>query len=256
MGLVQRTVAVDGIELIAKYVGTLFAVVNRLAAAANAAAGAGHNFHEVIMNLACFELVEQLACITQAAYRAGTQCCAAEGEFAYLAAFCAANVGEGIFRSFLAFDYMVGGTQCCFHNAAAGTEDNCGAGALAQRIIKGQFTQHCRVDVLGTQQADKLACGEYDIYIMGTAAAHREESGLAFFGNAGHDGNRADFLRLQALLLCKIRFCQRTENLLRRFGGGKVRHEVRMSFVDIAYPAGAAGGEHRPTVVLRILQVL
>ena len=40
VGLVQRTVAVDGIELIAKYVGTLFAVMNRLAAAANAAARA------------------------------------------------------------------------------------------------------------------------------------------------------------------------------------------------------------------------
>ena len=110
--------------------------------------------------------------------------------------------------------------------------------------------------MLGTQQADKLAGGEYDIYIMGTAAAHREEGSFAFFGNAGHDGNRADFLRLQALLLCKIGFCQRTENLLRRFGGGKVRHKVRVSFVDIAYPAGAAGGEHRPAMVLRILQML
>ena len=208
------------------------------------------------MNLACFQLVKQLACITQTAYRAGTQSCASEGEFTYLAAFCAADVGEGIFGSFLAFDYMVGSTQCCFHYAAAGTEDNSCAGALAQRIIKGLFVQHCRVDVLGTQQADKLARGEYNIYIMGAAAAHREESGLAFFGNAGHDGNRADFLRLQALLLCKIGFCQRTENLLRRFGGRKVRHEVRMSFVYIAYPAGAAGGEHRPAVVLRLLQML
>ena len=29
VGLVQRTVAVDGIELIAKYVGTLFPVLNK-----------------------------------------------------------------------------------------------------------------------------------------------------------------------------------------------------------------------------------
>ena len=62
VGLAHRTVAVDGIELIAQYIGTLFAVMNRLTAAANAAAGAGHNFHEVIMNLACLQLVEQLAC--------------------------------------------------------------------------------------------------------------------------------------------------------------------------------------------------
>ena len=41
VGLVQRTVAVDGIELIAQYIGTLFTVMNRLTAAANAAAGAG-----------------------------------------------------------------------------------------------------------------------------------------------------------------------------------------------------------------------
>ena len=110
--------------------------------------------------------------------------------------------------------------------------------------------------MLSTQQADKLAGGEHDVYIMSAAAAHREERCFTFLGNTGHDGDRADFLRLEAFLLCKEGFGQRTKNLLRRFRGRKVRYEVRIFFVHIAYPARAAGGEHRPAVVLRISKML
>ena len=49
-------------------------------------------------------------------------------------------------------------------------------------------------------------------------------------------------------MLSKVSFSQSTKDLLGRFGTGKVGQESRIFFAYIAYPARAAGSEHRPNV--------
>ena len=110
--------------------------------------------------------------------------------------------------------------------------------------------------MLGLKQTHELAGSQNDVDIVGAAATHGEQGSLAFLGNAGHYGNRADLLGLQALLLGEVGFQNSAKNLLGRFSGGQVGHERRVFFGHIADPAGAAGGEHGPTIAFRVLQAL
>ena len=67
---------VKGIETLTARFGSLFIIDgNRLATAAAAAAGAGHHFHEVIMDFSCFDGFQQVPRVAKTAYNA--QCTSA-----------------------------------------------------------------------------------------------------------------------------------------------------------------------------------
>ena len=60
MGLTERTLFVQTIQLFATTASQLLTVMNRLTAAANAAAGTGHNLYEVIMYLAGTNILHKI----------------------------------------------------------------------------------------------------------------------------------------------------------------------------------------------------
>ena len=71
VGLTQLALVIQLVQLLAQHAGTFLAVMNGLAAAAHAAAGAGHDFYEVIMHLAGLQILDEAASITKAADGAG-----------------------------------------------------------------------------------------------------------------------------------------------------------------------------------------
>ena len=58
---------IHGVELGASLFSQLFSVVNRLSAASGAAAGTGHDLHEIVAHIAFLKGVYQLSGIAQAA---------------------------------------------------------------------------------------------------------------------------------------------------------------------------------------------
>ena len=71
VGLAELALVIQLVQLLAQHAGTLLAVMNGLATAAHAAAGAGHDFYEVIMHLAGLQILDEAASITKAADGAG-----------------------------------------------------------------------------------------------------------------------------------------------------------------------------------------
>ena len=57
MGVAQFCFCVQRIELSASRKRQLLAVMDRLSAAADTAAGAGHDFHEIVVDLAALDLL-------------------------------------------------------------------------------------------------------------------------------------------------------------------------------------------------------
>ena len=71
VGLTQLALIIQLVQLLTQHAGTFLAVMNGLAAATHAAAGAGHDFYEIIMHLAGLQILDETASITKAAYGAG-----------------------------------------------------------------------------------------------------------------------------------------------------------------------------------------
>ena len=103
-------------------------------------------------------------------------------------------------------------------------------------------------------KASKFASSEYDVNVRYATATHGEQCSFALFRYARHNGDGANIFSIDAFLLSKVSFGQRTEDLLRRLSAGKIRYECRIFFAYIAYPARAAGGEHRPCVFVAFSQ--
>ena len=103
-------------------------------------------------------------------------------------------------------------------------------------------------------QACQFASGEDDVNVRYATATHGEQCCFALFRYAGHNGDGADVLSINAFLLSKVGFSQGTEDLLRTLGAGKVGEERRIFFAYVAYPARTAGGEHGPRMFITFSQ--
>ena len=66
MGETDIGIFVKIIQILSSFKRQLLAVVDRLSAAAHAAAGTSHNFYEIIMNFSGLDFVKKRPCITAA----------------------------------------------------------------------------------------------------------------------------------------------------------------------------------------------
>ena len=71
MGEPKLSFAVQSIQSFSTLSGGFTAVMDRLSAAPDAAAGARHNFHKIIRHFSCLNILHQLPCIGQPTDSAG-----------------------------------------------------------------------------------------------------------------------------------------------------------------------------------------
>ena len=107
-----------------------------LAAAADAAAGAGHDLDHVERLLAGLDLVEQHLGVGQAVGHADVDVVLADGHVGLAEPFHGADLGEFQPVGRLAGDQLGGGAERGFHHAAGGAEDVAGAAGHAQRGVE------------------------------------------------------------------------------------------------------------------------
>ena len=219
----------------------LAAFVNGLTAAADAAAGAGHNLHEVVVHLAVFDGVAQIVGVLQAAYDGNGKLFAGQivGNLApaFATAYGAEGVGIGIFARY----QEVCAAQGSFHNAAGGTEDMPRARGFTQGHVELFFGQALHVHELGLQHAAELTRGKNHVNIgAGAGGVHVGVGAFGLLCNARHDGNHGNLRWVNTQDLGIVVLGNGTENLLGRFRGGKVLYQAGVLRLQEAYPAGAA----------------
>ena len=228
-----------------------FAVTDRLSAAADTAAGAGHDFYEVIRYIAAPDSLEEFSGVAEATDNGGAYRSSVKVEDCFcecIVLIDGADVVKEIRVRIFGGQSMVSGTKCCFHDAAGSAKDDAGTGPLLHEAVWLAVSQHFRPEVGFTQHAGELSCGQYDVHVLTCVFFIVEiHVCLCFFCNTGHNGYGHNVFRIHADGLRKVSLHNRAKHLLRRFRGRKLRHHFRELGFNKTQPA-RAGGEHRPVV--------
>ena len=196
--------------------GHLPIVVNRLAAAAGAAARAGHHLHEIVIRLAGIHRLHQGTGITQSADHSYPHLSGAwNGKGRLFPRLVAADLGKGVGIRVLAGNQIVGAAQSSIHNAAGGTEDHCRPSSSTQGAVKLRLFQISRNQTVAAEQAVHFAGGQNHVHIgIPAGVPHSRQFALRFFGRAGHDGDYKDLVGIYAYLLRKVALGHGAEHLL------------------------------------------
>ena len=258
MGEAQRHTLVNVPENVAAGLRQLLSVMDRLSAAAGAAAGTGHDLHEIIAGLAFLQRVHQLTGIAQTAdHRHAHLPRSGDLKGSFLPAVHTADSTEGIGIRIPAGDQIIGTAQRSVHHAAGSAEDHRRAGTGAQRTVKLCFLQHRRVDLLTPQHAVELAGGQHHIHIRIAAGVVEIGNGpFCLLGGTGHDGHHEHIVGISAGLFRKVALGYRAEHCLRRLGRRQVAGVLRKLSLHKPHPAGAAGGKHGPLVLIPVSKPL
>ncbi len=216
-----------------------------LSAAADAAAGAGHDLDEVVVAFAFLEAVHHLARVEERMADRDLDFSHAEVVGCFLDAREPAHVVEFQRLRLFARNFFVNGAERRFHDAARRAEDCAGAGACAERAVKLAFRQVFEGKADVADQLDEFAGGQHSVHVAHSVAANFRTRRLEFLRGAGHDGDGKDILDRDARVLRVISLGNRAEHGHRGFRRGKVRQKLRIVLFDEIDPAGAAGSHHR-----------
>ena len=173
-----------------------------LAAAADAAAGAGHHLDHVELLLAGLDLVQQDLGVGQAVGHADVDVVLADGHVGFAQALDGADLGELQPVGRLAGDQFAGGPERGLHHAAGGAEDVAGAAGQAQRGVELARRQRREVDPVALDHPDQFPRGQHGVGIR-RAVGHEMlgPPGLVLLRHAGHHRHHEDLLRIDARLL-------------------------------------------------------
>ena len=86
MGEPDLTVLVEEVQVFTAHTCKFFAVTDRLSAAADTAAGAGHDFYEVIRYIAAPDRLEEFSCVAEATDNGGATVVPLKSRFASVSA--------------------------------------------------------------------------------------------------------------------------------------------------------------------------
>ena len=244
VGFTDRQVPVDFVEGGHAFFADGVGGADGLAAAADTAAGAGHDFDKVIGTDTFFYLFHDGAGIFEGMGYGDMHLAVGQAYGGFFDAVKAAYIHEFDFFEGLAGDFFVDGAQGCFHHAAGSAEDGAGAGGEAQGTVKVVFRQFADGQAYVFDEFDELAGGQHNVHIAVAVAAHFGAGGLKFFGGAGHDGDGDDFLWRKPCFFGVVGFGDGAEHAHGGFGRGKVVYAGGEVFFHVVDPAGAAGGHH------------
>ena len=236
-----------GIKNIVVLVGKEYGANIGLAAAVDAAAGAAHDFDELIGAFAFADLVHKDFCIFHAVGNSKAKDLAVDFDLGFLDAVESTYGSEGDGAVFLAGKNVVNGTESCFHNAAGYAEDNACAGCFAHDVgIEFLIRKLVENDTAAADHFCKFAGSKNGVNIF--KAVFIYHFGTLFFKflcGAGHDGYNKDIFGVDAILFCIIGFDDCALHLVGRLAGRKVIELICVIGFAIVYPAGGAGSDHR-----------
>jgi hypothetical protein len=189
---------VQFVQVFAAFPGQFFAGVDGLSATAAAAAGAGHDFHKVVLHVAVADGVHQGPRVGEAAGHGQAQGLARQGGGAFAPE--PGVVGPGFPREeririgVLAFQCDVGVAHGRFHDAARRTEDDGAARALAHGSIK-RFRLERRYIYVGHMEHAVQRARREDIVrvVQIRFGVDFRHGAFVFFRHAGHNGHVDDF---------------------------------------------------------------
>ena len=238
----------DGIGLVGHGLG--------LAAARDAAAGAGHHFDEMVLlaERARTQTVEEFAGRLRAVDDGDV-----DGEFAHLQGrlLDVLQTAHGLQveedgRRLFAGDEAVGRAKGGFHHAARIAEDHGGAGTFAHQTVVGAVGKGVEVDAGIAGPVGELGRGHHEVHVAHRRIAELAAGGVHFvaadfglLGGAGGDGHVDDLLRIEPHLLGEVGLDGRTLHADRALGRRNVGEHVGMEGFAVADPGRAAAGKLR-----------
>ena len=219
---------------------------NRLAAAVDAAARAGHDLHERIARVARLDALNQLLRRAGAVGHGHLQLLAAQREGRFLDARQPANLVVFHVLHGAVFQHVGGGAQRRLHHAAGHAEDRRRAGGLRHQLVKAFLIRQAReVDARVANHARQLARGEGDVHGAHAVDDHLRALGFKLLGGARHHRDDHDVRRVDAGLFGVVGLDDRAFHLHRGFAGGHVGDHLWEVVLQILDPSRRAGGEHR-----------
>ena len=228
-------------------VGEEYGTDIRLAAAVDAAAGAAHDFDELIGAFAFADLIHKNFCVLHAVCNSEAENLAVDFDLGFFDAVEAADGGKCDCAVFFAGEYVVNSSESCFHNAAGYAEDDACAGSFAHDILVEFFIGKLgEYDTGAADHIAEFADGENCVNVFKTFCVdHFGSFFLEFLCGAGHDGNYEDIFGVKAVFFCVVALEDCTLHLVRRFAGRKVVELVCIIGFAVVDPAGGAGSDHR-----------
>ena len=218
-----------------------------LAAAVDAAAGAAHDFDEMIGAFSLADLFHKNFCVFHSVGNGKTKNLAVDFNLGFFDSVETANGGESDCSVFLAGKNVVNGTKSSFHNAAGYAEDNARAGSFAHDIrIKFLIRKFCENNTASADHIAKFTGGDNGINVFKAFGVyHFGTFFFKFFCGAGHYGNNKNIFGVNAVFFRIIAFNDGALHLMRRFAGRKMVKLICVIGFAIVYPTGRAGGDHR-----------
>ncbi len=148
-----------------------------LAAAADAAAGAGHDLDDVERLLAGLDLVEDRLGVLQAVGHGDVDVVLADGHVDLAEALHRADLGELQPVGRLAGDQFGRCAERRLHHAAGRAEDVAGAAGQAQRRVELAVGQHGEIDAVALDHPYQLARGQHGVGELTRSPLSRWERG-------------------------------------------------------------------------------
>jgi len=166
-----------------------------LSAAVDAAAGATHDFDEVVLLVGRFQMLHEIPDGFSAGDDGDVDGGSGDVVGRFADVFQPADVVE-FNRRRMAFQDLGDRSERGFHDASGDPENRGRAGVLGQFAIRTDGIELAEFDAFVANQPGDFTCCKDDIDVTVAISAHIGTQGFRFFGNARHDRNRNDVLRI------------------------------------------------------------
>ena len=216
-----------------------------LAAAGDAAAGARHDFDEVVVGLAGADVVDEALGVGEAVDDRHADLPAGRGHGGFLDGLHAADFLEVDGGERLVVELFDRVAEGGFHDAAGRAEDHAAAGGESHGHVERFGLELIELDAERVDHALDFAGGHDDVDFLLAVDVELRQLGFELLRRAGHDGDDHEVLALAAELFGQDLLGDGAEHGLRGTAAGEVRDhfgEVDLGELD---PGGAAAGEHR-----------
>ena len=230
--------------------------LDRLTAAVYAAAGACHDFHEVIFRFARLDLVKKSGSVSEAVGNGQLDFQISDLDRSLLDSLQASDIMIFDILQILTCKDIGHRSQSRLHNAAGSAEDNACTGSRSERTFKFALALR-KFDARLADHPRQLTGRQDIVHILISLIAEFRSRRLEFLRYARHDGYRHDLRRIDVVSLRVVRFQHGAEHLVRRLAGGEIVEKFRIVVLAVLDPARAAGRDQRQlAAVLQSVQQL
>jgi len=235
-----------GIENIVILIGHKAGTDDRLTAACYTTAGTTHDLDEVILALACANIIKQNLCILHTVCNSNVNSHTVDIDGSLTDSLKASDGLKLNSLVLFAGKNKVYCTKSCLHNTAGNAEDNACAGVIAHKILIEVLIGETVKDYTCTlDHSCKLTGGKNRINVLKTVDLKLIALLLILLCGTRHNGNNKDILGINVILLSIIALDQSALHLMGALAAGKVGQKITVVILCVVDPSGRAGGDHR-----------